>query len=181
MDFVQNGDYQLIWPKKILVFRNGGIIKKYEKVYFNGTKLETKSHYKYLGVVISTRLSWSPAQSTLSNQASKAINVINSVNYQCNYSFKTSLELIDKCVLPILCYGSEIWGPDANDKIENVQVNFFKQMIGLGNKTPSIAVLGECGRKKTVHKLLSKVYKILAKTCFYWWNLTTYKLLQNAI
>ena len=51
---------------KLLVYRNGGIVKDNEKCYFNGEIVEHASYYKYLGIVFSTRLSWMPAQSTLS-------------------------------------------------------------------------------------------------------------------
>ena len=131
---------------KQMVFRNGGIIKKNEILYLNGVKLETVSYYKYLGIVISTRLSWSPAQSTLSAQASKAINMINQMNFKCNYSFKTSCEIFDKCALPILTYGSEIWGTDIHSSIENVHFKFCKKQLGVGCKSPSPAVIGDCGR-----------------------------------
>ena len=47
---------------KFMVFRNGGIIKKNEKVYYNGVQIKTVSYYKYLGLIMSTRLSWTPAQ-----------------------------------------------------------------------------------------------------------------------
>ena len=62
---------------KFMVFRNGGIIKRNEILYLNGVKLETVSYYKYLGLVFSTRLSWSPAQITLAAQASKSLYCIN--------------------------------------------------------------------------------------------------------
>lgn len=43
---------------KFMVYRNGGIIKKNEKVYFNGEKIEPVTYYKYLGLLISSRLNW---------------------------------------------------------------------------------------------------------------------------
>ena len=49
---------------KSMIFRNGGIIKQHEVLYFKDKKLENVSYYKYLGVIMSTRLSWSPAQVT---------------------------------------------------------------------------------------------------------------------
>ena len=51
-----------------MAFRNGGIVKKNEKVYFNGENVMSTPYYKYLGVVMSTRLSWSPAQKTLAER-----------------------------------------------------------------------------------------------------------------
>ena len=97
---------------------------------------------------MSTRLSWSPAQVTLAAQASKALNIINQVNYNCNYSFKAACDIFDKCVLPVVSYGSEIWGTDVHKTIENVHLKFCKKQLGVGSKTPTPAVLGECGRER---------------------------------
>ena len=114
--------------------------------------------------MMSTRLSWSPAQSTLAVQASKGLHVINNLNYKCNYSFKASCELFDKCVVPILTYGSEIWGPYYHSSIENVLLKFCKKQLGVGSKAPSPAVLGECGR----HSILIDCY---TKCIKYWLKL----------
>ena len=114
---------------KFMVFRKGGIVKRNEVLYLNGLKLENVTYYKYLGIIISTRLSWSPAQSTLAAQASKAINIINQVNYKCDYSYKTSCEIFEKCALPILSYGSEVWGADVHSSIENVHIKFCKKQL----------------------------------------------------
>ena len=73
-----------------MVFRNGGIVKKYENVYFDGEKIENVSYYKYLGLTISTRLSWNPAQRTLAAQARKALQMIRVVNNECDYSYKSA-------------------------------------------------------------------------------------------
>ena len=114
---------------KSMVFRNGGIIEQNEVLYFDGQKLENVSYYKYLGLTMSTRLSWSPAQVTLAAQASKALNIINQVNYNCNYSFKAACDIFDKCVLPVVSYGSEIWGTDVHKTIENVHLKFCKKPV----------------------------------------------------
>jgi len=131
---------------KVMVYRNGGIIRKGEKFYFNGKLIENVSYYKYLGLIMSTRLSWSPAQSTLSCQAQKAVGLIHQINYKCDFTFKTSIALFDKCVAPILSYGSEVWGLYMNKCIENTHIQFCKKMLGVGSKTPTVAVLGDCGR-----------------------------------
>ena len=41
---------------KVVVFRNGGRLRQNERFYFNGADLEHVSHYKYLGVLFSSRL-----------------------------------------------------------------------------------------------------------------------------
>ena len=111
---------------KSMVFRNGGIIKKNEVFYFNGKKLNHVSYYKYLGVIMSSRLSWSPAQETLAMQASKTLNLINQVNYNLEYSFRSACNVFDKCTLPVLHYGSEVWGTDVHRSIEMVHLKFCK-------------------------------------------------------
>jgi len=148
---------------KAMIFRNGGIIKKQEKFYYNGIKLENVSYYKYLGVSMSTKLSWSPAQSTLSAQARKALFVINQINYQCDYSFKTACNIFDKCVVPILTYGSEVWGPYVNTSIEDVHIKFCKMQLGVGTNTPTPAVIGECGRDRIYVSCIIKCVKYWLK------------------
>lgn len=148
---------------KAMIFRNGGIINKNEVFYYKGTKLENVTYYKYLGVIISTRLSWSPAQVTLSLQGSKALNVINQVNYKSDYSFKIACEIFDKCIVPILTYGSEIWGASVHNSIESVHNKFCKNQLGVSVNTPDPAVLGECGRDHMYVKCVVKCIKYWLK------------------
>jgi hypothetical protein len=133
---------------KAMVFRNGGIVKKSEVFYYNGKKLDIVPHYKYLGVIISSRLSWSPAQTTLAAQANKAMRVTDTVNESSDYSFKCSCKVFDKCILPILNYACEIWGTDVHKSIEGVHYKFCKSQLGVGIFTPNVAVLGDCGRDR---------------------------------
>ena len=115
---------------KPMIFRNGGIIKQNEVLYFKYKKLENVSYYKYLGVT----MSWSPAQVTLATQAGKALNIINQVNYKCDYSFKSSCNIFDKCVGPVLKYGSEVWGTDVHKSIEIVHLKFCKKSTRCGKQ-----------------------------------------------
>ena len=148
---------------KAMVFRNGGVIKRNENLYLNRAKIENVSYYKYLGLTMSTRLSWSPAQSTLAAQARKAMQLINVVNDKCNYSFKSACEIFDKCVVPILTYGSEIWGTNTHYSIENVHYKFCKRQLGVGINAANFAVLGECGRDRMYVKCVVKCVKYWMK------------------
>ena len=130
---------------KMIVYRNGGIVKGCEKCYFNCVKIDIVKHYNYLGVVFSSRLSWSPAQSLLASQGSKAMFLINKANYEYEFPYKSSQNLFKKCIIPIITYGSQIWGTQVNSSIESVLVSFCKKQLGVGSTTPTVAVLGECG------------------------------------
>ena len=131
---------------KFFVYRNGGIIKLTEKCFINNMEIVNVPHYKYLGVLFSSRLSWSPAQSLLASQGSRAMYLINQVNYEYEFPYKASVELFNKCVLPIITYGSEIWGTKVHQDIERVQFKFCRGQLGVNSKTPIVSVLGECGR-----------------------------------
>ena len=99
-------------------------------------------------------------------QSRKSLHVINQVNNKCDYSYKCACDIFDKCVVPILTYGSEIWGPDVHSSIENVHIRFCKSQLGVGINTPNPAVLGECGRDGMYVKCLVKCVK-------YWLKLIT--------
>ena len=94
----------------IIVFRNGGNLREYENWFYDNIPLRVVSYYKYLGLVISSRLSWYVCQKTLAEQASEALFSIKSKLSQfgslpSNVLFK----IFDTKILPILTYGAEIW------------------------------------------------------------------------
>ena len=52
--------------------------------------------------------------------------------------------LFDKIVVPILCYGAEVWGYELRERIERVHMKFCKPVLGVAHSTSNAAVLGEC-------------------------------------
>ena len=48
--------------------------------------------------------------------------------------------------VPIVLYGSEVWGYEFRKDIENVHVKFCRYILGVSSRAPTCAVLGECGR-----------------------------------
>lgn len=49
-------------------------------------------------------------------------------------------------IAPILLYGSEVWGFEKSDYIEQVHTAFCKYVLRVPSHTPTVAVLGETGR-----------------------------------
>ena len=132
---------------KIMVFRNGGYLRKYEKWFFTGQRVESVKHYNYLGMLFSSRLSWSPAKSNLAAKATKALHSIQVVIRRFGrMSIANSFKLFDTIVVPVLCYGSEIWGHEFSENIERVQIKFCRFLTGVNSSVNKQAVLGECGR-----------------------------------
>ena len=142
---------------KVMVFRNGGPLRQNEQWFFGREKLETTSYYKYLGLIVSSRMVWSKATKTLALQAGKGTLLMKM--FQKRYgrlSYKISFDLFDKMITPILMYGSEIWGFQAVKSIELVQVQFCKYFLGVSQQTANMIALGECGRLPLWVKYMSR-------------------------
>ena len=60
-----------------------------------------------------------------------------------------TLYLFDSLIKPILLYGSDFWGClklPKNNPIENLQMAFCKELIGVQKQTSNLGVLIELGR-----------------------------------
>ena len=151
---------------KIMVFRNGGILKHAEKWFYQGVEVEVVSVYKYLGVYFTPKLIWTKTKEILAKQALKAAS--SSLRFQKQFGFfhpSDVFKLFDSMVKPIAIYRSEIWGYMYSEEIEKIQTKFCKQYVGLKQKTPDNFALGECGRFP-----LAVFY--MTQTVKYWIKLT---------
>ena len=162
---------------KIIVFRNGGPLKNYEKWNFKGQNMLTCTYYNYLGLQFSSAHAWSYNQKIRAERAGRAVygvkNMLNKLQIKDN---KVMFKIFYSKILPILHYGSEIWGFDKCVDIERVHVGFCKSMLKLHRNTPDVAVRGELGR---VPLKTYRYYNIIN----YWLRLLThnqYRLTKEA-
>ena len=150
---------------KVIVFRNGGPLKKGEQWYFNQEKIEIVSYYKYLGLIFSTSLKWNVAQNELAKQSNRAATNIRKLYNECGYIPPSILfKLFDQVILPILCYGSEVWGYKRCERIERVHMKFCKWVLGVSHTTSNMAVLSECGRYPLYIEYFTNFVKYWLKT-----------------
>jgi hypothetical protein len=149
---------------KIIVFRNGGKLKHNEKWYYKGKSLEVVSFYKYLGIIFTSKLQWSLAQKTLASQGLKAMFNISRVSRLADgFSPKMQLDMFSKMIMPILTYGAEIWGYKTERCVENVQIKFCKQILGVSSSASRAVALGECGRLPLAVNCIMKFIKFWVK------------------
>ena len=69
--------------------------------------LEMVSYYRYLGLIVSSWLSWSPVKKNLAPQAEKAVHLIKNILINKMAPIKLKLGVFDRMIAPILCYGAE--------------------------------------------------------------------------
>ena len=152
---------------KIMVFRNGGIVKQIERWYYEGAEIEIVSMYKYLGLYFTPKLIWSKTKELLAKQALKAASSI--FRYQRQFGFfhpSDAFKLFDSMVKPVACYGAEIWGYNYSDEIERIQTKFCKYYIGLRQNTNDDFALGECGRLPLAVNYMTQAIKYWLKLLY---------------
>ena len=129
---------------KILVFSKGPMLKN--KFYYDDFVIENVKEFKYLGVVFSRTGSFCKTKKHLYEQAQKAMYGIIRKIREFKLPVECQFDLFDKVVVPVLLYGSEVWGYERLEMIERLHLKYLKYIFNLKSSTPSYMVYGETGR-----------------------------------
>ena len=125
---------------KVMVFRKGGILPRNLAFFYNEQQVEIVNKFRYLGITFTVGGSLSEAQITLAGQDQKAIFQLNKYLYKFTFlPPRHKLDLFDKLILPILNYGSEVWGFSKVTAVERVHLQFCKRIY-----RTSICYMKEC-------------------------------------
>lgn len=132
---------------KIIVFRKGGFLSKFEHWTFNGMKVEVVNEYCYLGFVFTTMLSHKIGTKHLVSKGKKAVFNLCRLQQQLKEINKEIFfKIFDSKVQSILLYASEIWGLCRLETLEKVHVLVCKRFLGVPIRTPNKMVYGELVR-----------------------------------
>ena len=116
--------------------------------FYKDTEVEIEKTFSYLpGVVLSSSGIFTVTQKMLACEAQKAIFSLQKKLYNfVNVGPSIFMDLFDKMINPILCYGCEVWGlHDAKD-IEKVHLKYCKNVLSVRFNTVTEMVYGELGR-----------------------------------
>ena len=124
-----------------------------DKFYFNGDKIDVVDQYKYLGNIFQrTRTCredmFGKNYAYLVDKARKAaFAMIRKTKLFMPLPADGTLHLFNSLVLPILQYGSEIWGVNnkAWQQIDRMCLRFMRGMLGIKHSSPNVITFGECG------------------------------------
>ena len=150
---------------KIMIFNRGNNLIKNEFRY-KDVVLQNVKQFKYLGFSISAKnCSFSPTIDDLSLKANRAIFALNNKIKISKLPRRLALKLFNSQITPILLYGSEVWGPYMNydylswelSKIERVQTQFLKRMLGCNIQTSNIMTRGEVGIRPLLLNVIKRV------------------------
>ena len=131
---------------KTMVFGGGTKQRKYIWK-FRGQAIEQVKHYKYLGIVFAESGSFKKCSETLAGSGLKAIYaLLGNIEDFNTLDVTVKCKLFDSVIVPVLEYGSEIWGAGKYEVLERVHMKFCKMILGLPPSATTMAVLGELGR-----------------------------------
>jgi len=151
---------------KIMVFRKGGHLSQSEKWTFNGIKIEVVNSYKYLGFLLTTKLSADCAcEEYVGKAKGKVLDLMKTMWSLGYFDASFFFQLFDAQVKPMLLYAAEIWGTAKLSIIETAHMFACKRLLGLSDKTPNQFIYGDTGR-----------YSLYIDSCLaslrYWLKLT---------
>jgi len=147
---------------KIMHFRKPNKPMSTFNFQLGSINMEYVHEYRYLGLVLNEHLNYNDTCEVLSRSAGRAFgSCINKFKSLKNMEFKTYTTIYNTCILPVMNYGSEIWGFKDYSTCNNLHMKIMKFFLGVHKHTPNIGVQGEFG-------WLKPKYVRWKNMCRYW-------------
>ena len=166
---------------KIVIFSRGKV-RKFPSFMFGEKQLDVVEDYIYLGTTFNFNGNFNKAISKQVSQARRAMFNLVIKARKLSLPIDLQCELFDQLVVPILLYGSEIWGFQNLDQIEMFHKKFMKRLLTLRKGTANCMVYGELGRHSLNLTVAKRMVIFWAKICSGKRTKlvsTMYKLLRN--
>ena len=144
-------EYCRVWKLRINYSKTKIIIfgaRKTSHLTFllDGNEIEIVDHFRYLGVYFSKTRTFYKARHHVVEQARKAMHLLYKRIRNFNLPIDLQLQIFDHTILPILLYGSEVWGFEEIQIIEKLHCEFLRTITKLRKSTPLYMVYAELGR-----------------------------------
>ena len=131
---------------KVVIFSRGKV-RNFPIFNYGTENLEVTDDYTYLGIAFNYNGKFNKAIGKQISAARRALFILQRKARTLKLPIDLQIELFDKTVLPILLYGSEVWGFSKNVfRIEIFYRKFLKSLLHLNSRTPDPMVYGETGK-----------------------------------
>ena len=133
--------------KSEIVHFRGGSVKQSSYIFSVGDRnLKTVSQYKYLGLILDEHLDFKVTADHVAKSATRALGLIIAKAKVCGgLPFNCFKQLYESVVLPVIHYGSAIWGQKQFSSINSVHNKACRFFLGVRKYTPNAAVNGDMG------------------------------------
>ncbi len=130
---------------KIVIFSRGKV-RKFPVFKFGDSDIDVVSDYIYLGITFNYNNKFSKAIKKQLDQGRRAMfSMLVKARRLC-LPIDIQCDLFDKMIVPIILYGSEVWGFHTTEMLEVFYRKFIKNILKLNKSTPSGMVYGEVGK-----------------------------------
>ena len=126
---------------------------------YEGAVVEQRPTFRYLGVQIHTTHAFCTAAAARAAAGKQAAHLLRRRMARCGLDDPVlAMQLFDEYVRPVFSYGVEVWGLQLivraldrgqADACERVHLDFLRQLLGVRDTSPTLAVLAETGRYPT--------------------------------
>ena len=127
---------------KVIIFSKGKI-RKYKSFKFGDNSVDVVEDYVYLGTTFNYNGTFNKAKAKQVLQAKKATFGLMSKVRQLNLAADTFVELFERLIIPILLYGSEIWGYENSRHLQIMCNNVMRKFLRLHKSTSTCMLIGE--------------------------------------
>ena len=149
---------------KSMIFNRGNkIINANFKV--GDTYIENVKTFTYLGFVLSAKnCHFQRTMDDLNIKANRAIFALRNGTKLSKLPVKLALKIFNTQIVPILLYGSEVWGPYIEKtfktwdltNIERTQSKFLKQILGCNYQTSNDMVRADTGCRPLITQIITR-------------------------
>ena len=129
---------------KAMVFEKGR--HTYYDFFIYGNAIELVDSFKYLGITFFKNGNWHRTQKIIAKHASFALHNLFTIFNAIELPVTQKCKLFDTLVASILHFGSEVWGFNEANDIENIHTKFLRRLLGVKKSTNLSALYGELGR-----------------------------------
>ena len=151
---------------KIMIFSKGRIRRFNSFFKFGENKVDVVDDYVYLGTTFNFNGKFNKAMARQVLQAKKAtFSLIDKVK-SLNLPIDMFVELFEKVSIPVLLYGSEVWGYENTRQLQVMVNNVMRRTLRLNKSTSVCMINGELGLKEITEFVENRMLN-------YWCNIAT--------
>ena len=150
---------------KVIIFSKGKV-RKYGPFMFGSSTVDIVEDYVYLGTTFNYNGNFNKAKAKQVLQARKANFSLSAKTRELNLSVDTFTELFERLIIPVLLYGSEIWGYENLNHLQVMCNNVMRRFLKLHKTTPMNMLIGELGMKEITEYIDNRMLN-------FWSNIAT--------
>ena len=150
---------------KVIIFSRGKI-RKFKSFKLGGNSIEVVEDYVYLGTTFNFNGTFKKAKAKQTLQARKATHSILRKVRVDNLSVDVFIELFERLAIPVLLYGSEIWGYEEHTHLQVMCNKVMRKFLNLHKSTSTCMINGELGLREISEYIENRMLN-------FWYNIAT--------